>query len=93
MEFLESTPSSFINYPHKYKFISFELYPSTVKKVTSRKCYYILDLLSDVGGIIRVFTLIFSVVTHMFVSHRFLSLLAYKMYLWNGEVKATLSKR
>ena len=50
--------SSFDDYPANYKFISLEFYAASSNFVTSRKCYDLLDLAADVGGIMSIIMIV-----------------------------------
>ena len=47
----QSLPSSWVNYPTRYKFMSFELHFSQDRVRVSRTTYGLLDFLGDLGGL------------------------------------------
>ena len=43
--------SFFNNFPHLYKFISFNVHVDTIKRKIDRSTYSLFELFSDVGGL------------------------------------------
>jgi hypothetical protein len=63
MEIKSNELTSWANYPDKYKFFSLDFYLNQDVRATDRSTYDLLDLVSDIGGILEVIVGFFAIVS------------------------------
>ena len=79
----ETQPSSWKNYPERYQFISLQIQVEPTIKITEQKNYSLVRLFSELGGIMKGVTLLGSILTKMFMDHRFTALYASRMFTYS----------
>ena len=70
-------------YPNYYKVTSVEFLIEENPIIVKRRTDKIVDLLANIGGLMRSFTLIIGTFVSYFTSQNYYNLLASKIYTWH----------
>jgi hypothetical protein len=77
--------SSWVNYPHRYKFWSIHFQMNTDIAVTERHTYDLLDLCSDIGGVLEFMRTFCSMLVSSFSLIRLKAIITNKLYIKSFE--------
>ena len=82
--------SSWAFYPDRYKFFSVAFLLDQDIRYTDRTTYDLLDMFSDIGGLLEIFSLILSMLNYPFARLRLKAVLTSKLFVLSNHVQKTI---
>jgi hypothetical protein len=82
--------TSWVNYPHQYKFFSVHFTLNTDIQMIDRTTYDFLDMIGDCGGVLEVFLILFSMLAHPVSLKQLKAHITSRMFVLSSHIRNSI---